>query len=146
VRLLHESLAIGTLVMIGCHGLALLLDPYLRPALGELVIPFASSYRPLGTAAGQLAGYGIAALALTYYARTRIGARRWRAAHRLISVFWLLALVHGATAGTDRTAWWFLAAVFLPAAPALFTLLVRLDGVVTTPHARRPVDPARAPR
>jgi len=136
VRLLHEALALGTLAMIGVHGLALLLDPYMKPALGEILIPFTSTYRPVATAAGQIAAYGTAALALTYYARSRIGPRRWRSAHRFVTVFWLLALIHAAADGTDRTAWWFLVAVFLPALPAVFALLVRLDEASTPMRTR----------
>jgi sulfoxide reductase heme-binding subunit YedZ len=126
-RLLHEALSIGALVMIAFHGFGLLLDPYLRPGLVGVVVPFAARYRPVATAAGQIAAYGIAALALSYYARDRLGTRRWRSAHRWITGFWALALVHGLVIGTDRSAWWFLAALGLPMVPAVFYLLARLD-------------------
>ena len=78
LRLLHEPLALLALGATAAHGLLLLGDPWLKPGLGGLLVPFASSYRPVWTGLGVLAAYLAAALSLTYYARGRLGARRWR--------------------------------------------------------------------
>ena len=86
----------------------------LKAGLAGVVIPFAGPYRPLATAAGQLAAFGLAGLGLTYYVRGRIGPARWRKAHRVIPAFWALAVVHGLTVGTDATSAWFLAALAPP--------------------------------
>jgi hypothetical protein len=51
---------------------------------GHRGLPVASSYRPFWTGLGVLAAYLAMALSLTYYVRGRVGARRWRRAHRLI--------------------------------------------------------------
>ena len=48
----------------------------------------------------------MAVLSLTYYLRRRIGARRWRLAHRLIPIAWALAAVHVIGAGTDAVSLW----------------------------------------
>jgi predicted ferric reductase len=126
-RALHEALGIAALAMIALHGVSLLLDPFLRPGLAGVVVPFASPFRPVATAAGQIAAYGLVVLALGFYARRMLGAARWRRAHALIPIFWLLAAGHSLALGTDRGAWWFLASLGLPAFAAIVLLAVRLD-------------------
>jgi sulfoxide reductase heme-binding subunit YedZ len=128
LRALHEAAAIATLALIGVHGVALLADPVLNAGVAQILIPFASPFEPFGVALGQIAAYGIAALSLTYYARRRLGVKRWRTAHRAIPVFWVLGLFHGLIAGTDAWTWWFLAAVAPPAAAAWFLLFDRWMG------------------
>ncbi|HEX8745385.1 MAG TPA: hypothetical protein VF712_19830 [Thermoleophilaceae bacterium] len=142
-RSLHEALGLAALATIAVHGLALLADPFLKPGLAGVLVPFASPYRPLAVAAGQIAGYGLAALALAFYARRTVGVRRWRAAHTAIPAFWMLAVVHGLAAGTDRGAWWFLASLALPAFAAIVLLAIRLDAGRPAPAA--PMRQSRAP-
>jgi sulfoxide reductase heme-binding subunit YedZ len=122
LRTVHEWLSLATLALVGLHGVALLGDAYLDPGLSGIAVPFAGSYRPLWTGIGILAGYGLAALGLSYYLRGRIGAARWKRLHRLTAVFWLAALVHSVGAGTDAGRIWFLvlsAGVVVPAAALL---------------------------
>jgi sulfoxide reductase heme-binding subunit YedZ len=122
LRAIHEAMSLTTLAMVALHGLSLLGDAFLNPGVTGIAIPFAGSYRPLWTGIGIVAGYGLAALGLTYYLRDRIGAARWRRVHRLTAVFWLLAIAHTIGAGSDAAEWWFLgvsAALVLPAAALL---------------------------
>jgi len=142
VRALHEALSLATLVAVAIHGLALLGDAYLHPGPLEIAVPFTSAYRPLWTGLGIVAGWGLAALGLSYYARGRIGAARWRYLHRFIPIFWALGIVHTLGAGTDAAQPWMLAAIGLPAVPALFLLLGRLFG---SPEPGRRAE-RRAPR
>jgi methionine sulfoxide reductase heme-binding subunit len=135
-RAAHEALAIGALTMIGLHGLALVLDPYLRPGVTGVLMPFAADYRPVATALGQIAAFGIAGLALSYYARRRLGTARWRSAHRWVTLFWGLAVLHGTLIGTDRTAWWFLLALALPMLPALSLVFERVIPAPRSPPER----------
>lgn len=111
LRVTHERVALLALAAILAHGLLLLGDPWLEPGL-SLAVPFALGYRPVWTGLGVLAGYGAAALALSYYARRRLGGRRWRNAHRLIPVAWALAAVHALGAGTDGGSAWLRLPVF----------------------------------
>jgi sulfoxide reductase heme-binding subunit YedZ len=124
LRAIHEALSLTTLAMVALHGVSLLGDSYLNPGPVGIAIPFVGFYRPLWTGLGIIAGYGLAALGLSYYARDRIGAARWRRVHKLTAVFWVLAVVHTIGAGSDAAEIWFLAAsgvVIVPAA-ALLTL------------------------
>ncbi len=122
LRAIHEAMSLTTLAMVALHGLSLLGDAYLNPGVAGIAIPFVGFYRPLWTGLGIVAGYGLAALGLTYYLRDRIGAARWRRLHRLSAVFWLTAVAHTIGAGSDAGQWWFLGlsgALVLPAAALL---------------------------
>ncbi|MFT3863340.1 MAG: hypothetical protein QM729_03635 [Solirubrobacterales bacterium] len=126
LRAIHEALSLTTLAMVALHGLSLLGDSYLHPGIGGIAIPFAGAYRPLWTGIGIVAGYGLAALGLTYYARDRIGAARWRKLHRFIALFWVLGIVHTIGAGSDAGELWFLILCGAVILPALALLVLRL--------------------
>jgi sulfoxide reductase heme-binding subunit YedZ len=126
LRAIHQSLANATFALIGVHAVALLFDPVLAPGLAGLLVPFAAPYRPFATALGQIAAYGMLALGATFYVRRRIGTGRWRSAHRLLPIFWLLAVAHGLLVGTDATKPWALAALALPIGAAALLVLTRV--------------------
>ncbi|MFN8217352.1 MAG: ferric reductase-like transmembrane domain-containing protein [Solirubrobacterales bacterium] len=150
MRAIHEALSLTTLAMVALHGVALLGDSFMRPGLTGIAIPFAGSYRPLWTGIGIVAGYGLAALGLTYYARDRVGAARWRRLHRLTAVFWLAAVIHTIGAGSDAAEIWFLAISGLLVVPAALLLTLRwlqrwLEGE-QAPGGSQPVrEPAASP-
>jgi methionine sulfoxide reductase heme-binding subunit len=125
LRAIHEALSLTTLAMVVLHGVSLLGDSYLNPGPAGIAIPFVGFYRPLWTGLGIIAGYGLAALGLSYYARDRIGAARWRRVHKLTAAFWLLAIVHTIGAGSDTAEVWFLAASGLFVVPAALLLVLR---------------------
>ena len=72
-------------------------------------------YRPLAVAAGVISAELLVALALTNRYRKALSHRFWRRAHYLNFAVWLLALVHGITAGTDTGSTWAIA-MYLSAA------------------------------
>jgi sulfoxide reductase heme-binding subunit YedZ len=128
LRALHEAISLTTLAMVALHGLALLGDGFLDPGVSGIAIPFASAYRPIWTGLGIVAGYGLAALGLTYYLRDRIGAARWKRLHRLTAAFWVLAVVHTIGAGSDAAQLWFLIASGALVVPAALLLILRWLG------------------
>lgn len=128
LRAIHEALSLTTLAMVALHGLSLLGDSFLNPGPAGIAVPFVGAYRPLWTGLGIVAGYGLAALSLSYYFRDRIGAARWRRAHRLTAVFWLLAVVHTIQAGSDAAEWWFLLLSGALVVPAALLLTLRWLG------------------
>ena len=128
LRAIHEALSLTSLAMVALHGLALLGDAFLNPGLAGIAVPFAGAYRPVWTGIGIIAGYGLAALGLSYYFRNRIGAARWRRVHRLTAAFWLLAIAHTVGAGSDATQLWFLIASGALVIPASLLLGLRWLG------------------
>jgi sulfoxide reductase heme-binding subunit YedZ len=123
LRAVHEGVALATLAAVAVHGVALVADPWLKASAVQVLVPFASPYRPLAVALGQVAAYGFLVLGPTYYLRRRLGLRGWKRAHRFVAAFWALAVLHGLTSGTDATTTWFLAAT-LPVLGAAAVLLV----------------------
>lgn len=140
LRSYHEQLALTGLVAIGVHGATLLGDPWLRPGIAGVLVPFRMAYQPFFTGLGILAGYGVAILGLSFYARRRIGARRWRSIHRATSVVWAMGVIHALGAGTDAGSRWFQIVIAASVAPVMALLAVRVI------RGRRPVRPAVAPR
>ena len=129
LRVAHERVALTALVALGAHGLLLLGDSFLRPTLLDLLVPFSVDHAAFWTGLGQIAGYIVVALSLSYYARTRIGARRWRNAHRYIPIAWVLGAVHVVGAGTDIGDLW-LQVPFVASIAAVGVLLaMRLLGM-----------------
>lgn len=128
LRTLHEALSATALVMVGLHGISLFGDAYLNPGVVGILVPFVGRYRPLWTGVGILAGYGLATLGISYYFRDRIGAARWRRAHRLTAAFWLLAIAHTIGAGSDAAELWFLILNGVAIVPAALLLILRWLG------------------
>ena len=141
LRTVHEALSLATLAAVALHGLALLADGWLHPSLVNIAVPFTISYRPFWTGLGIIGAYGLAALALSYYDRARIGVARRRMLHRFIAVFWLLGVVHSLGAGTDAGEAWFLLLCALVVVPPLVMLGMRLR----VPPSTLPVDRVRVP-
>jgi methionine sulfoxide reductase heme-binding subunit len=145
-RALHEALSLATLVAIAVHGVSLLGDHFLHPTFFDISVPFTGGYRPLWTGLGIAAGWALAALGLSYYARGWVGQSRWRALHRFTAVFWILGIAHSLGSGTDAGQPWFLIALAVSAIPALTLLLGRLSrGYGERPGTPTPVAETRSP-
>lgn len=134
----HEHLALTGLVAIAVHGVTLLGDPWLRPGIAGLLVPFRMSYQPFFTGLGILAAYGAAILGLSFYLRRRIGARRWRSVHRATSAVWAMGVIHALGAGTDAGSRWFQVVMLASVVPVLALLALRARG------GRRPARAAGA--
>ena len=137
----HEHTALVALGAMVVHGATLLADRWLHPGLGGVLVPFTMAYRTAFTGLGIIAAYLAALLGLSFYARRGIGARRWRKAHRLTVVVYVLAVVHALGAGTDGGATWLRVAIIATAAPIAWLFVARV-----LPRARaqrRPRDDRR---
>ena len=128
LRVAHEALSLATLAALLLHGLALLGDGFLHPSLFELAVPFAARYRTLWTSAGIVAFWSLLLLGLSYYARARIGPRRWRMLHRFTALAWMLGLAHALGEGTDAGQTWFEVMTAIVVLPAIALLAMRWLG------------------
>jgi methionine sulfoxide reductase heme-binding subunit len=124
IKQLHEATALGGLLAITGHGLALLGDSYLHPGLSGVAIPFETSYRSFWTGLGIVGGYLAAVLGLSFYIRGWIGPKLWRQLHRWTLVVFVLGVIHTIGAGTDAGTLWLTVILVATAAPiALLTAL-----------------------
>jgi len=108
------------------HMLGLLLDPFIGYGPADLFIPFASAFKPTPVALGIVAFYLLLAVELTSLAMRRLPRRVWRGVHLSSYALFVLATVHGITAGTDRHNAAFQWACLLASALVLFMTLVRI--------------------
>jgi sulfoxide reductase heme-binding subunit YedZ len=136
----HERLALTGLGCIAAHGLLLLADPWLHPGVVGILVPFQMGYRPVWTGLGIIAAYALAAFALSFYQRRRIGARRWRSAHRFASIAFVLGGLHALMAGTDARSPLLLAIILGFGAVIGLMVAARALGL----SVRRPVAPRTA--
>ncbi|MFN8039748.1 MAG: ferric reductase-like transmembrane domain-containing protein [Acidimicrobiales bacterium] len=98
---LHRFLGGAAVVLVGLHLGSLLLDSYtdFRPV--DLVVPFASSWRPVAVAWGVLALYLLVAVEVSSLAMRRLPRKTWHVIHLSSYACFLLVSVHALTAGTD---------------------------------------------
>jgi sulfoxide reductase heme-binding subunit YedZ len=143
-RSAHEAVSLATLAAIAVHGLALLGDGFIGLGPVDIAVPFASGYHRFWTGAGIVAGWSLALLGLSYYARARIGQARWRRLHRFTALAWVLGIVHAIGEGTDSGQAWFLAMIGIVTVPAALLLVWRLAGSPRPGTARKGRAPAAA--
>jgi methionine sulfoxide reductase heme-binding subunit len=124
---LHRNLSLVALALLPLHGLAVVLDSYAHLGLRDIVVPFASRYRPLWLGLGVLAGELLVAVVVTSLVRGLLGHRAWRLVHWTVYAAWPLALLHGLGTGSDTRAGWALAVYAACAAAVLIAVLTRLS-------------------
>ncbi|HEX5367528.1 MAG TPA: ferric reductase-like transmembrane domain-containing protein [Acidimicrobiales bacterium] len=153
---LHRWLGGLATTAVGLHLAALVADSYVELGPADLLVPLASSWRPVPVALGVLALYGLVAVEATSLAMRRLPRRAWRGVHLLsYGVVWLVSL-HAGLAGSDTTNPAYRATAVALTAAAVVAIVLRLvhgpassrrgprrPGPRTPPPARAPA-PARA--
>ncbi len=104
---LHKTAALAGTALVGVHVGTLLFDPYAQLKLGDLLLPFVGSYRPLWLGLGTLALDVLVVLVGSSLLRHRIGPRVFRALHWSAYALWPFAFVHSLGTGSDAGTWWF---------------------------------------
>lgn len=98
---LHRFLAGLAVAFLALHVLGLLLDTYVHFGMVDLLVPFATSWRPVPVTFGVLALYLLIAIVVTSVLMRRLGRIWWHRVHLgAYPLFWL-ATAHLLTAGTD---------------------------------------------
>lgn len=121
---LHGWLSPVALALVAGHAVVLLADGYIRFDALDVLVPFASPYRPVAVAIGVVAAYLALVVHASFGLRKRLGAKTWRRLHYLSFVAFVAAAVHAILAGTDAARPW---------AVALYgTPLVIAAGLVVT--------------
>jgi sulfoxide reductase heme-binding subunit YedZ len=134
---LHQDLASFGLGLAAIHGALLGLDRTVPSSITQLLVPFATTYRPLWVGIGQVSLYLMAAVVASFYVRRHIGQRAWRLLHYLTFLAFAGATAHGLLAGTDSGTWgrW----IYLAAsAIVVFLLVYRIVLAVGGRSALRP--------
>lgn len=100
---LHRWLGGLTVLFMGAHVAAIVADSFVHFGVADVLVPFASRWKPLPVAAGIMAAWFLVAVELTSLLMKRISKRTWHAIHLTSYLVALLATIHGLTAGPDTT-------------------------------------------
>jgi len=98
---LHRFLGGAALVFVVIHVAAIMLDSYVDFGFVQVLVPFASSWKPQAVAWGIVAAYLLIAVEVTSLLRKKISKRAWRITHMLSFPTFVLTTVHMLAAGTD---------------------------------------------
>lgn len=123
---LHQQVGALSLAFGLFHAVILVGDRYVGYTPAQVLVPFASIYRPTWVGLGQVGLYLLATVALTTYLRARVGYRFWRLTHYLGYAVFLLVLAHGIAAGTDAATLWAGALYWVSGSGLLFLTVHRL--------------------
>jgi DMSO/TMAO reductase YedYZ heme-binding membrane subunit len=136
---LHRWLGGLAVVFVAGHIGSLIADSYVTFDLTDVVVPFASQWRPGAVAWGVVALWLLLAIELTSLLRRRISRRVWRSVHLCSYVLAITATVHGATAGSDvgnpAAAWTVLASVAIGSFFVAYRRLISRPAPTGTPRA-----------
>lgn len=98
---LHRFLGALSLVFVAVHILALTADKYVDFGLSQVLVPFASHWRPGAVAWGITAFYLLLAVELTSWLMRYLPKSAWHAIHLLSFLLFAFSTVHAIQSGTD---------------------------------------------
>ena len=101
VRAVHDLTSLLWLPLAIAHVVALLLDPYSKVGLIDLVVPFLVSYGSFAIGLGTISLQLVAVVLVSTWLRASLTHQGWLAIHRLSYVAFVAAFAHGLLAGTD---------------------------------------------
>ncbi len=124
---MHNFLTLLSLIFIVIHVLAVWIDPYTKFGWSAILVPFVSTYRPLGMALGIVALYLGIAVGISTWIRPYIGYKVWRSFHIVTLGVFALAALHGMVAGSNSTNIWAVGmyVVSISTVSALFIMRLR---------------------
>ncbi len=97
----HEFISLLSIGFMLLHVGVLMLDRFLPYTLLQVLVPFLSPYRPFWVGLGVIAFYISLLVTITFYLRSKIGAKAFRSIHVLSLLGYLGVTLHGLYAGTD---------------------------------------------
>ena len=106
---IHRTASLLSIMFLVFHIITAVLDTFAPISLGDAIIPFGGTYRPLWLGLGAASFDLMLAVTATSLIRRRLGHRTWRAVHWLAYLAWPLAVVHNFGTGSDIRQTWMLA-------------------------------------
>lgn len=100
----HRFLGALATVFVVVHVLALVADNYTTFGLADILVPFASRWRPIPVALGVVALYVLMAVEITSLLQRHLPRKAWRQIHLASYGLFAFATVHALSAGTDVAA------------------------------------------
>lgn len=100
---LHRWLSSLTIMFTAGHVGAIVADSFVHFGVADVLVPFASSWKPIPVASGIVAAWFLLAIQITSWQMKRLPKKTWHAIHLTSYLVAVLATVHGLTAGADTT-------------------------------------------
>lgn len=123
---LHRWLAGLTLGFVAIHLVALVADSYVEFGIVDLVLPFASDWKPFPVALGVLAMWLLLIIQATSLAMKRLPRALWRKIHLFSYLTFFITSLHGTLSGTDATTLLYQATSLSALAAVMFATLFRV--------------------
>jgi ferric reductase like protein len=98
---LHRYLGGLATIFVGVHVAGIVADSYTHFGPSDLLVPFASSWRPWAVAWGIASMYLLVAIELTSLAKRQLPPRLWRSVHFASFPLFATSTIHALAAGTD---------------------------------------------
>jgi DMSO/TMAO reductase YedYZ heme-binding membrane subunit len=136
---IHRFLGGLGVIFTAVHVIAIMLDDFVDFGFTDVLVPWASEWKPGPVAWGIIAMYLSVAIELTSFAMKRLPRRLWRAVHWTSAPLFVTATVHGYQSGTDA------GRAFIVAIVVSMVLLAALT-IVRIVRASRKLEPAHDPR
>jgi sulfoxide reductase heme-binding subunit YedZ len=99
----HEYISLLSIGFIILHAGVLMIDQYLPFTLTQILVPFISPYRPMWVGLGVLGFYLSLLVTVTFYLRSRIGQKKFKAIHILSLAAYLGVVLHSFFTGSDSS-------------------------------------------
>lgn len=123
---LHRWLSGLMVSFLAIHLAALIADSYVTFDVADLLVPFASEWKPGAIALGVIGMWLLVAVQLTSLAVRRLPRRVWRFVHlSSYLAFWLTSF-HAAFAGSDRTSILYQATAVVSISAVVWALMYRV--------------------
>lgn len=139
---LHRFLGGLAVTFTAVHIGGLVGDNYLHVGAADLLVPFASSWRPGAVALGVVGLWLLVAIEVTSLLMRRLPRRLWHTVHMSSYVLFWTATLHGLLAGTDTHNVAYVVATSSAVTLVLFLTLVR---ALATPRRARTGGTRRTP-
>ncbi|MDJ0348901.1 2Fe-2S iron-sulfur cluster-binding protein [Cryobacterium sp. PH29-G1] len=144
---LHGYLGGTALVMVGLHMVSLMIDSWLAFTAAEVLVPFATAFKPLPVALGILAFYLLVAVQGSSLMLKRLPRRFWKGLHYASYAALLLVSFHAGFTGTDVGSLWYkivsLALISIAAVAVTLRIIAGKRG--SRSATRTDADPAATP-
>ncbi len=100
---LHRWLGGLSVTFTAVHIAGLVFDSFVQFGITDILVPFASAWKPAAVAWGIVSMYLLVAVQLTSVFMKRIKKSWWKRIHMSSWVLFWTGLIHGITAGTDAS-------------------------------------------
>ena len=137
---LHRFLGGTAVAFTAIHVGAVVADSYVHFGAADVLVPFASAWRPVAVAWGVISLWMLAAVEISSLFMRHLSRRVWHSIHLVSYLLFFSSTLHALTAGTDTRNQY-----FMLTADALIATILLLTFVRVTNPRERQRQPAASP-